>query len=284
MNLNLTVLLQRTMELLAYYLILSNMNGKGLKESFRDLFTTNQRILYENIALFVGYILAMTFVIQDSRDFGHWLVYVIQPFIGLLLIKKADIKQAFLGGIGLLLMPIVPLLLNRLPFLHFHTLINFSLMLTLVFFFVHMNYYHKVYVYLTHEKFWLNLSGFISFLIYMLPLFFQSEQMVTFLPTLLYLLFAFLARKRIEKKWEKAIELISNGAFDDIVLLLKKLSDDYTEIELDKHFTLVNNNKRLSVKFVETLSTELEKCQASKVIRSYNCQFIKEQLKISIFL
>ena len=285
MNFSFTIFLQRMIELLALYLILANINGKSLKEAFEGLFRTNQRRLYENSILFLGYVLVITVVIQEMGDVGGTMIsHVTQPFIGLLLVKTPEIKQAFLATTFSFIFAGIVAPFN--VFISLHPLINFGLTLAVVTLMVQRNYLHKTYAYLINRKASLNLVCFISFLIYVAPLLVRiGTDRTALVATLLltfFLLITFLVSRGIEQELSRTIDLITQSSYDEMLLLLQELSCQHEQSEVVQYFII--KEKSPSTKLIDILSKKLEEYKVAHLIRAYECRATKGQIKISIIL
>jgi len=281
----LTIFLQRIMELLALYLILANINGKDLKEAFEDLFMTKQRILYENIILFFGYSLIISFLIREMGETGYFVVHAFQPFIGLFLIKSLEINKALLSTVLLGIFSSIIAIPN--VFISLHTLINFGLLLLIVALVVYQNFLHKMFVYLESKKHPLNFIYSISLLIYIFPLVFTSNIERTFLIAIMllgfYLLMRFFIKSEMKKELSKTIDLITGSSYDETISLLQELSSEYQiHPEVIKHFII--NEKSPSAELIDALSNKLETFKNNHKIKTYDCNINRKQIKISIIL
>jgi len=283
---NLVVLLQRVIELLAFYLVLANMNGKGLEKAFKDFFTDGQRRFHGNVVAFIGYVLVMTVVISNWRELGHTITQITTPFVGLFLVRKADIRQGLLGFVFLGLLGGV-VVIPRV-FFTYHTLISFGILLVMTIWLVSRHQVYKMYEHLVSKKLWLHLVSFISLIIYGLPFVFNTERLLFlslmvgfFLLSNLFLLKS-LAQKSMERKLSEAVDLIANSSYDELLLFLEEISYDHAHSEYLHHFVI--NNKTLAPKFADALSGKLEKFKESAIIKDYRCRTINEQIKISVIL
>ena len=98
MSLHLTRLSLRAIELLAFYLILANIDGNDLKESFIRLIRTKQRRLYGNVVLLSVYLLVITYVIEIlPEQQGYLIDHMFRPFIAFFLLRRVFLmKRALL--------------------------------------------------------------------------------------------------------------------------------------------------------------------------------------------
>jgi len=277
----LSILLERIMELLALYLILANMSGRNLKEAWRYLVRDKQRILYENIVLFIGYVLMMVFLVYWSRATGYFIVGLIQPFIALFLVRSWNIKMGLVGYIALIMIGVI---IAAITAFMLHPIVNFSLILFLAIGAVYRDYFYKVYHYLAKKRLWLNLVCMISFVIlYVLPFPFDTHQL-PFVGLFLFLLilFNYLTNKGIEKALAKTIELIDNSSYEELLLFLEKSAYDYNRNELVECYVI--REKVPFSRFIDALSQKLEMYKQVGIIEGYHCKVRNEQIKISIFL
>jgi len=279
----LIILLQRIMELLAFYFVLANMNGRNLKEALQGLVRDKQRILYENIVLFIGYVLVMTALIYQIGELGYLVVSLTQLFVGLALVKSWNIKQGLVGVSALLILAffitIVDSLIVSLPHLVF-----FGSVLVLTIGASHQNYFYKMYGFLAKKKLWLNVICFVGFIIfYVSPFLFHTYRLpVISLVLLLFWFLNILMTKGCEKELVKTIDFISKCSYEELLLFLKELSDDGSHSELMEYFII--NDKLSSPKFMDALSLKLQTYKQTGIIKGYHCYVREEQIKISIFL
>lgn len=284
MNNFIIILLQRIIEILALYLILANINGKNLKESFRDLFTNNQRILYENIVFFVGYSVAISNAIQWRGAMGYSLNLILLPLVGLFLIKDAKLSQAVLANISLAVISGFVMPLNFLISMHY--LLNFSLVLFLIILIAHKNYIYKLYNYFSVRKVLINSIYLLAFVFYALPLIFNVQQFRGYeiLFVLLFIVFYVIVKiwvnKAIGKEMFKTIELIDDYSYDQLIFFLKERSDYFNQTSFIQLFIM--QEKNFSPCLITKVSEKLMDYKEQKIIRTYECRIVGEQIKISI--
>jgi len=285
-NFSLVVLLQRIMELLALYLILANMNGRNLKEAFRGLWRNRQRIYYENMVVFIGYVVGMTVAISVARELAYLISHVLLPFIGLFLVKRPGIRQGLLSVVFMTLLAAVVILPNLI--VPVPGVVNFGVLLVVVIWLVSQHYLYKGYAYLSNKKFWLNTVSFIAFIIYGFPFVFTAEELlflsvvvILFLLGNLFLLKG-LAKKGIEKELAETVDLVSNSSYDGLLLFLEEISCEYTHSEFIHHFVIYNI--KISPEFMDALSERLTSFEKDKLFRNYTCHMVSDQIKISVIL
>lgn len=278
------IFLQRIIELLALYLILANINGKDLKIAFAGLFVSSQRILYENIMVFLGYGVVTASVCYLFGVIGYTVILVSQPFAGLFFIKRTDLKLALLATISMAVFGGIVALFN--VFITLHALPNFILTLLLVTLVVYRNYHHRMFVYLTTRKILLNIVCLVSFFFYIAPLLFDinvgNTVMVAVSLILLYTLTKYSVTKGMKKELSEKIELISNSSFDKVISMLESLADESSQSNMIQQFII--NGKSPSKEFIEALTDALEVHVASNHIKTYDCKTTQRQIKISILL
>ena len=279
-NFDLMILLQRIMELLALYLILANLNDKSLKEAFSCLITDKQRILSENVIVFISYVVISMAIVGEAEHFGYPVIHITQPFVALFLVKVFDIKQGLLGIFFLVVSAgSVVGIMNW--FISIHVTLRFGLVLAMTVWVAHKNYFSKIYDFLISKKLWLYLTCFIAIAIYVLPLSSDLDRLpfIVLLLMICLSLSALTTRGR-EKELSKMVTSISNSSYDELLLLLEGWSHDHNQSDTLQHFII--NDRMPSTQFITAITHKLEEYKHSGIIQDGECHFIEGQIKISM--
>ena len=282
MNLYLVILGQRIMELLALYLILANITGKTLKDALAELFNSKQRILYENIGIFVGYTLGIVTIIFMLDGFGYMLNSAIMPLVILFFVKQAKLVQAVLASLILIAFTVIAVLPNLIINLNY--LINFILILVLVMFAVQQNYLYRIHRFLARKKIVLNAVYAVSLLLYLLSVTLNEYEMidvtVVILLSITYGGITLIANYARQKELEKRLDLIANSTYDELILFLKMQECYYKQSKISEYFAI--DPKLLAPVMVTAIATKLREYQNVGLIKASECRIIDEQIKISI--
>jgi len=285
-NFSLTVLLERIMELLALYLILANMNGWGLKESFKWLWRTKQQVLYGNIVVFIGYVVGITILVEVDWETGYLIAHVSNLLIGLYLVRRSDIREGLIASTFLVLLAA----LIGLPtlFVPLYSTISFALILLGVVLLVHKNYLYTLFDYMFNKKALLNFIFVISFVLFVLPLFadlenglFLSLMVACFLvANLLWL--RVITKSGIKKELAQTVNWIAQSSYDELLLFLQDLSHRHHHMEHIYHFEIYK--RKISPELSEAIKNRLGIFEKDQVFRNYACQELKSIVTISIVL
>ena len=281
LNFNLTVWLQRVIELLSFYLILSNISGKDLKESLTRLIMTKQRILYGNMILLIGYPLAITFIIQaiPTQQHGHLIDLLLYPLIACFLLRRTfSLKKTLLSYISLM---IILATVNLFAFafsLNATTLTFLLLALFTTIIMSYQAYFEVIYAHLEKKNWLLNSIAVLSFVVYAIPFFADSFSIILLI--LLLLLFVTIT---IKSKLEISATLnrLKSATPDDVMQALKDLSSEHRQSNIIHQYIIQNNNiKKLNLR----ISEELNNHKKSGTIKDYECIAMKSKLKINVII
>jgi len=280
-NRDLVLLLQRVIELLAFYLILSNINGNDLKTSFMQLVRTKQKILYGNILVLIVYPLAITYVIRAVADpqSGYSIDHLVRTLVLLLLtrydfsVKKFLLTFILSMGIGFILSPFSLL---------FSWDGTFSLLcvLSIVILMAHRNYFENIYAQLLKRNRFFNAVLILSMLLYLTPFFIQPLPIIysiLFSVTVLYLALVF----HLRKETLIIIERIKSSSSENFMDTLKELSSEYIESPLVQQYMIKNYH---SESISPLLSKKLDFYKRIGTVQDYEYIVTKRQIKINVIL
>jgi len=282
MNITLTILLQRTIELLAFYLILANINGRDLRESFLELVITKQGVLYGNILLLIGYPLAMTFIIRMVPSYGYSIDLIFYPLVAHLLLRLTfKLNKMFLSyllsmGIGFIIgIAAFAFSLHQTPL---HGIFVFLWILFVVIFMASQNYFEKIYMHLLKKAWLLNALLTISFVMYLTFLFIRNFSIIF---PILSLILLFGTIVYFKKEMTIIIGRLRNASSNDFLQILKDLSSEHTESEIIHQYIIKNYSL---MRIVPSLLRELDTHKRLGTIKDYECIFKKSQIKINVIL
>jgi len=283
MNLDLTIALQRVIELLAFYLILSDMDDNDLKESLTRLVVTKQRNLYGNVVLLIMYPLAMTFFISyviTIPSNGYLIDTILRPFVAYFLLRRVfDIRKALVAHtLSFVIMLPVSALNLLIPL---NVTVSFIVILIFIASMLSQNYFKLIYLYLSKQEWLLNIACFISLMIYAILLLAGFSVTMAIILLVLFLLSSLYLHNRNRLKTSEIIHRIDQATSDNLFSVLTKLSHDHLESEVILQYTIENNN---SNKIVPVLSNKLEIHKESGTIRNYECLANRWQIKINVIL
>jgi len=288
-ELNWIVLSQRTIELLAFYLILANVYGKDLKEAFVQLVFTKQKVLYGNIIISIIYLFSITFIIQllPVSAHGYLIDQLLRPVIAFFLLRRAfSLKKAlftFLFSMG------IGFAVSMLTFffstgqIMIQGVLVFLLNLSVVIFMSDKNYFENIYVRLLKRKWLANSVSILSFVLYCLPFLIENLSISIFVifPTLTLLLFFLITVIFIKKETTTKIEQLKNATPEEFLQRLEELSSEYFPSNLLRQYIIKNHNV---MDIVPSLSKELDTHKMLQTFRDYECIVTKRQIKINVIL
>jgi len=274
--------IQRTIELLVFYFILSNIESKSLKEAFTQLFFYKEKVLYGSIILLIGYPLLISFVIQLLPEYGFLLDHVLRLFVAHFLVRLvSNLQKILLTYIFSLIIAstVSPFIIG---FSLDPTMLIFLLTFTIVLIMTHQDYFEKIHVYLLKKKWLMNSAVMLSIIFYMATFF--IVQFSTY--SLLLLLILFLTAA-IYLKNEDRLEILAitnqlkQAEYNDLIQLLKNFSSEYTENEVTHQYIIQNH---IITELVSLLSKKLELHKRMGIIRDYEYITTKRQIEINIIL
>lgn len=281
-DINLITLIQRTIELLAFYFILANLNGMDLKEALCRLFVTKQKKLYFNVLLLIIYLPAITIVYQRLPDYGYLIDLVVRPFVASFLIRRPlSLKKLLCCHLSLMLIGFVTgaaSLIFSLYSSYLHAILLFLIILFVAMIVVHHNHFENIYVRLLKKEWLLNVVLILAFVLYLAPFFTESSPIILIgvLPALLLTIF-FLRKERVD-----VIRKINVSRSPDLHELLKEISMGYIESDLVNQYTIKHYNSMQDI--APLLSKKLEIKKKLGYIEDYECNVEKRQIKINVIL
>ena len=279
MNFSLIIMLQRTIELLAFYLILANIDGKNLKESFIRLFITKQKTLYGNMVLLVIYPLAMMLLVGMTRDNGYLIDQVFRLFVAFFLLRRVfDLRKALLAHLFTMIIGLIVSMVALIFSLD--GLFAFLWILSIIMFMSHQNYFEDVYVHLLKRNWLLNTLSILSFVTYMLPFFFERLPLFTLVMVITFPALAIIIQIYFHKEKISIIDRIKEATDDEFFPMLKDLSSEHTE-ERIMHQYIIKNQNILEV--APLLLKRLDIHKMLGMIKDYECIIAKRQIKINIY-
>jgi len=273
---------QKAIELLAFYLVLANLTGKGLKLGFRRLYAGKQWYYYENIALFFAYLAVITVLRLQFGHMAELVSYASIPFISLILAKSSDFKKAFLAN-AFTFVAVAIVALIYLFLISIHPLINSSLVLVIVMLAVWQMYFYKTYKYLAKRKMLLNLVTLVAIIFYFFILLSGLHQHLFLLIVSLFSFYVsvkLLTNKGIEKERLKTMDFISNATYGELLLFLRELANTHRKTDHIEH--LIMEDQLLDPRLVEALSSRLKQFKKEQVIGDGACQIINGNIQVSI--
>jgi len=283
MNFNLITVFQRVIELLAFYLILANIDGKGLKESFIRLFATKQKNLYGNVVVLIAYPFAMAFLIYalPTGAYGYAIDVLLRPFVAYFLLRRTfNFKIALLANIlsfvCVLPISIVNLLVSlNLTFIYLVGFVVISVM-------SYQDYFKGIYVYVVKKRWLFNTIFILSFGLYIIILLGSFSFVLGVSLLSLFLIISVYLHNRNRLKVSKTINLLQSATAENLFQILKELSAEYVESDVINQYTIQDSNiNQIAPKLLEIL--EAQKRQGT--IRNYQCVTLsKWQIKVSIIL
>lgn len=281
MEFNFTILIQRVIELLAFYLILANIDGNSLKESVTRLFATKQKILYANMVLLVVYPIAITFVIQALPDYGYLIDLLFYPFVAFFLLRRRlSLKQLLVSMIFSFVTATVSAALT-LAFSN-NPVVAFLFTLVVVATICYLNYFEVFYAYLLKKKKILYAVCLVSFIFYIAPFF------IGILPIgLLFLLLILWSVVTIYYKRDDRMELLAiskrleNARSNDLFEILQDISSDHKQSDVVHEYIIQNHNIE---QITLSVSKKLDLHKRFGTIQDYECIISNRQVKVDIIV
>lgn len=284
MDLNFFVLLQRAIELLAFYLILANISGMELKESFFRLFRNKQKIFYANWILMVVYPVGIAWLCELwSYPHAHFIDQLLRPFVAYFLLRLTfNLKRALLTyimSLGVAIIIGIIAFIFALYSNHLHGVLFFLLTLSTITFMADRNDFRKIYTRLFRKKWVLNAIctlSFVSYLFYMFSGIFPFE-----FSTIISLCLFVAAAIRLKRETRLIIEQIKNTTSGELLLNLKDLSERVVENEVAHQYIIKNQNHLV---IGPPLAKKLEFHKRMGTFTDYECIITKKQIKINVIL
>ncbi|MCL2558964.1 MAG: hypothetical protein FWE07_00635 [Turicibacter sp.] len=280
-NLSLRFIVERSVELLVFYLILANLYEKDLQEALKRLIRIPQQIFYGNIVLLLVYPIGMAFVFQVVPEYIYLIDHVLRPVVALFLLRRVfDFKKMMITFISVYLVSVIFIIFVFI--FNMSGIFTFLWLLAIAMFLSHQNYFEKIYVYLAKKNWLLNGVIVLSIILFTLPFFSGTLLMIAFnflVGCIVLLLFATIFRLRKERTI--FISQIEEASADDFLDILKELSLEYEEVEMIRQYTIKQHN---SLELSSTLSQQLEFQKMRGVIKNYQYIPTKRQIKINVIV
>lgn len=283
MDINLIILVQRAIELLAFYLILANLYGKDLKTSLSRLIQTKQRTHYGNMVMMVVYPIGITLIIQAMIDHdleaqGYLIDNVLRPLTAIYLLRLVfDLKKTLLSYIFLMMVSFI-ISLFALVF-SLDGMFVFLWILFTTIFMAYRNYFEGIYIRLLRKPVLLNIMAALSIILYAVPFLTGSFPIITF-PLFALLLFLVMII-HIKKETKAIVERITEAKTGELFDVLKELSAYYQQSEIIHTYTIKHYNV---LDLAPPLSKKLEIGKRISRIKDYECILEKRQIKINVIL
>ena len=278
----LVIFLQRAIELLAFYLILANIDGRGLKESFTRLFVTRQKNLYANPFVLVGYLLVVTFlisVVPVARN-AYTIDHLLRPFVAHFLLRRAfNFKRVLLANIfSFAILMIVALLVSG--FVLDVTTISLVTLLGIIII-AHRNYFRFMYIFISRKDWLVNTFCLVSLAAYSLSIFTEFSIV---LAIILLSLFLGLSVYLHCKNWLEVsvlIKQIQNITSDNMFQILREISIEHFDSDIIHQYMIPSNNiNKITPEILMMLASQKEQ----KVIKNYDYTVTKWQIKINVIV
>lgn len=273
--------LGRSIELLAFYFILSNIEGKSLKESFTELFFTKQKTLYSNIILLVVYPVIIALSIQLIPEYSTLIDILLRPVTAYFFVRLVfNIKKALLAF--LLSMVLVAIVGAFSYAFSFSITIAFLLNFTIIIAIANQDYFEKIYIFLLKKNRLFNLISILSFILYIISAFTEGTSILSLL-LLLILSLAIAIYLKNENRLEilAITNQINRAEYDEFIQLLETLSPKNTQNEVIHQYIIQDYTL---IQIVPALSQKLEMYRRMRILRNYECIVTQKQIKINIVL
>ena len=273
-------------ELLAFYFILANINGKDLKESIARLVKMKQeKVLYGNILLLIVYPIAMAFIYQLFSGYGFLIDHLLRPFVACLLLRLYfDLKKTLFTYIISIFIGVIVSFIS-FAFQLDHTIVNtlflFLLFLLVIVIFCSQNYFENIYVRLVKRNRLLNIILILSIGFFFLPLLTDSNIIFEFVLATISSLIIFTIFILLKQEANVLTEQLKNATSNEIFDVLKAASTQYIQTDL-LHQYLIKNYKVMDI--IPVLSKELDAHKILNTFRDYECIVTKRQIKINVIL
>jgi len=282
LEINLFVLVQRAIELLAFYLILANLTGIDLKDSLVRLFKTKQRILYENWVLMVVYPVGITLILQLSREHAYLIDNIMRPFVACFLLKLSfNLRRTLLSYIltmGVAFIIGATAYVFLLSGTEIHGIFVFLCILILISFMVYRNYFENIYVRLLKNNWILNGICVLSFSIFLIDIF--SNALPIILPIILSILLFGAAFIQLKRETTDIIKQIEEASISDVFQILRDISSEYAEHKGANQYIIKNHNTEIARPLEKALNFQKRR----GAFRNFDFNVSEKQIKINVIL
>jgi len=271
---------QRAIELLAFYLILANIDGRGLRESFARLIVTKQKNLYANPFVFVVYMLGimiLIYALPEARH-GYTIDHLLRPFVAYFLLRRAfNFKRVLMASVFSFAI--------TLPISMFYLLapldvtILYLVTLLVVIGIVARNYFKSIYVYLANKDWLLNALCLLSVVFYSISV---LAEFSIILGTILLLLFFGVNIYLHGRNWLEVSALIGRVegiTSDNMLQVLSEISSEHFDHGVIQQYAIPSNSIN---KITPAILNMLENQKEQKFIKNYDYTVTKWQIKINV--
>ncbi|MCL2559385.1 MAG: hypothetical protein FWE07_02760 [Turicibacter sp.] len=281
LNVNLVILTQRIIELLMFYLVLANIHGKDLKESFTRLIKIPQGVFYGNIVLLLVYPVTATLMIQTiPGGYGILVDHFLRPLLAYFLLRRTfDLKKLLLSNVLVVVSTLVVAWIDIIIPLRF--ILSFLAILILIIGMAYQGVFRKTYLFLVKKEWLFTIVSIASLIVYLMPL------LVGFSLSLHLSLFALAMISGIYLYNKTRLEtatttsLLRQATPDEFLETLESLSSEYQQVEMVYQFVIEFNN---IIEIKKSIEQALEKHAELGTIKNYKCIATKEQIKINVIL
>ena len=284
MNFDLMILLQRMIELLAFYLILANFDGNGLKESIGRLFSTKQKgFLYGNIIVLIVYPLALTVAAQATTVPGN--VYgiddLLRLFVTHFLLRRAfNFKDGLLAGALSSTSALMVAMFNWL-FIPLSVTAMYLAALVIIIAMSYQKHFKFIYIYISKKSWLLNIICLLSLALYGVTLSISFSVPLGLSIFLIFFLISVYLHNKNRLEISAITTSLENATLADFFQLLKELSLEHKETEIINQYIIRDSKVN---QLMPILSKQLEAYKNSDEIRAYECITTKWQIKINAVL
>ena len=280
LNVNVIRVLQRVIELLAFYFILANIDGKTLKEATGQLINPKYaRFPLSNVLVLIAYPIAMSLVIEWDFRIGLLADHVLRPFVALFLLRKLFgfgkvlLTFAFSAGISTLTLTL-RLLFNA------ETSFIFIVNLLIIISIVYLNAFHYIYQQLLKKTILKQIILFIAFVLYVLPFLLEvaNDIFMVFI-ALISLYILWFAQLRMKEELDFLAEVIQENSIAEVLATLKKLSVN-NEVTAAGHYFKIRHPAYIEL--YAMIEKELATHRLFGNIKDFECKITRGKINIII--
>ena len=283
--------MERSIELLAFYLILANLYGSDLKTALTELVVAKpKRILYGNMVLLLVYPLAIAFIVQMTRqqlgwqNEGYIVDHALQHLIAHILLRQSfNLRKAlltFIFSAGVATIGGVFAFIFVL-----NTQFTFLWILSIVMLMCYHSFFEGLYVRLIRKSWLINTVTLFSFVIYFTAFFGFSENftMAVTVSASTILLTAsalfLMTPSYLKKETWNTVQQIKRATPNSLFDTLKDLSAEHMESDVACWYIIKHHNV---VELVNPLNRKLKFQCRRGIIKDYELHLTKEQIKINV--
>lgn len=248
-------------EITMLYLIINNLSGHKIKESFENFILNKQRVLWENVGTLLLYLGFLFFILlTQGSGIAHAWAHVATPIIVVFLMKQPTVSKV---SFGLLCHIVVSTVVYTISFpfaiLHnlYFVLIAFTLIAAVVLFF---NIPRKLFEFIESEGVMITLVSIVTAVLFVVP-FFDNEhgypiEVAMFLPMVFVVFMVYLYVMNRESMTKHTRMLAKTTTEVEVIDQLKTIAITYEESEILLTFTL--KNVQTGGKFARLLEKKLD--------------------------